>query len=252
MASHLGLIPILIFSLSVLPSLSLSLSNSAPTVFDILPEYGLLCCLLSSSVSNYRLSDDGQFIVILPKTCYIQFNYLVYYEKTITGKLTYGAIINLKGIQVQKFLFWFDTDEIKIDLPPSDSIYFTVGIINKKLDEEERLLSSCVGSGQEWDHSFFFSIVFSTVGMVALSLLLILVKNTYISENALMPGSVASMLSNQEVVEASTLVSDLTSSNSTSLGSAIRSRIWCPINRFRITQFKPGFWTQRKSMEQQR
>ncbi|KAM1655211.1 hypothetical protein ACFX13_007539 [Malus domestica] len=88
--------------------------------------------------------------------------------------------------------------------------------------------------------------------MVALSLLPILVKNTYISENALMPGSVASMLSNQEVVEASRLVSDLTSSNLTSLGSAISSRIWYPINRFRITQFKPGFWTRRKSMEQQR
>ncbi|KAM0998697.1 hypothetical protein FF1_005491 [Malus domestica] len=137
MAPHLGLIPILLFSLSVLPSLSLSLSNSPPTVFDILPEYGLPRGLLPSSVSNYTLSDDGGFVVVLPKTCYIQFDYLVYYEKTITGKLTYGAITDLKGIQVQRFLFWFDVDEIRVDLPPSDSIYFTVGIINKKLDVDQ-------------------------------------------------------------------------------------------------------------------
>ncbi|KAM1422481.1 hypothetical protein ACFX2I_004606 [Malus domestica] len=71
-------------------------------------------------------------------------------------------------------------------------------------------------------HSFFFSIAFSAAGVVALLLLPVLVKNTYISENALMPGSAASTLSNQEVAEASRLVSDLTSSNSKPLVSAIR------------------------------
>ncbi|KAM0999864.1 hypothetical protein ACFX2I_006594 [Malus domestica] len=74
-----------------------------------------------------------RFIVVLPKTCYIQFDYLVYYKKTITGKLTYGAIIDLKEIQVQRFLFWFNADMIRIDLPPSDSIYFTAGIITDSI-----------------------------------------------------------------------------------------------------------------------
>ncbi|KAM2457636.1 hypothetical protein ACFX1W_006516 [Malus domestica] len=71
--------------------------------------------------------------VDLPQTCYIQFDYLVYYEKTITGKLTYGAIIDLKEIQVQRFFFWFNADKIRNDLPPSDSIYFTVGIITDSI-----------------------------------------------------------------------------------------------------------------------
>ncbi|KAM1873309.1 hypothetical protein ACFX13_007162 [Malus domestica] len=62
-----------------------------------------------------------------------QFDYLVYYEKTITGKLTYAAIIDLNEIQVQRFLFWFDVDEIRIDLPLSDSIYFIVGIITDSI-----------------------------------------------------------------------------------------------------------------------
>ncbi|CAN6572275.1 unnamed protein product [Malus baccata var. baccata] len=73
-------------------------------------------------------------------------------------------------------------------------------------------------------HSFFFSVVFSAAGVVALLLLPVIAKNTYISENALMPGSAASMLSNQEVAEASRLVSDLTSSNLKPLGLAIGSQ----------------------------
>ncbi|XP_021813616.1 glycosylphosphatidylinositol anchor attachment 1 protein [Prunus avium] len=73
-------------------------------------------------------------------------------------------------------------------------------------------------------HSLLFSVVFSTAGVLALLLLPVLAKNTYISENALMPGSVAPMLSNQEVAEANRLVKDLTSLNSKPLASAIGSQ----------------------------
>lgn len=55
-----------------------------------------------------------------------------------------GSISNLKGIQVKRFLFWFDVDEIKVDLPPSSSIYFQVGIINKKLSVDQfQTVHSC-------------------------------------------------------------------------------------------------------------
>ncbi|PON32582.1 GPI transamidase component Gaa, partial [Trema orientale] len=47
-------------------------------------------------------------------------------------------------------------------------------------------------------HSFLFSVVCCTAGVVALLLLPILAKSTYISENALMPGSAKPMLSGQE------------------------------------------------------
>ncbi|PRQ35582.1 hypothetical protein RchiOBHm_Chr5g0081571 [Rosa chinensis] len=137
---HPGLIPILLLlllSTAASPSLSLS-SDSSASVFELLPKYGLPSGLLPASVSNYTLSaDDGRFVVVLEKPCYIQFEYLVYYETRITGKLSYGAITELKGIQVQRLFFWFDVDEIRVDLPPSDSIYFTVGIINKKLDVDQ-------------------------------------------------------------------------------------------------------------------
>ncbi|CAI9756988.1 unnamed protein product [Fraxinus pennsylvanica] len=93
--------------------------------------------LLPDSVTSYTLSDDGKFVVNLKKACYIQFDYLVYYEKKITGKLSIGSISNLKGIQVKMFFLWFDVDKIKVDLLPFDSIYFTVGFINKELDVDQ-------------------------------------------------------------------------------------------------------------------
>ncbi|XP_050380874.1 uncharacterized protein LOC126798085 [Argentina anserina] len=73
-------------------------------------------------------------------------------------------------------------------------------------------------------HSFFFSVVFFTAGVLALLLLPVLAKNTYISENSLMPGSVAPMLSNQEIAEANRLIDDLTALNSNPVGSVIGSR----------------------------
>ncbi|KAF7153784.1 hypothetical protein RHSIM_Rhsim01G0185400 [Rhododendron simsii] len=132
---------LLLFSL---PILSLSASD-APTVYELLPKYGLPSGLLPDSVKSYSLSsDDGTFVVELDKPCYIQFDYLVYYDKKITGKLKYGSITDLKGIQVQRLFIWFDVDEIKVDLPPSDSIYFLVGFINKKLDVDQfKTVRSC-------------------------------------------------------------------------------------------------------------
>ncbi|XP_047939170.1 uncharacterized protein LOC125186768 [Salvia hispanica] len=146
------------FKIKLLSLLSLflffSLPNSAsptdppspkPTVYEILPKFSLPSGLLPASVVNYTLSDDGQFEVYLENPCYIQFDYLVYYEEKITGKLSLGSIADLKGIQVQRlYFFWFDVDEIKVDLPPSGSIYFTVGVINKELDVDQFLnVRSC-------------------------------------------------------------------------------------------------------------
>jgi len=147
---------LLVFSLlTLIPSLiSASVNDDQPSVYEILPEFGLPSGLLPDSVKSYSLSDDGSFVVELEKTCYIKFDYLVYYEKKISGNLQYGSITNLKGIQVQRFLFWFDVDEIRVDLPPNDNIYFQVGFINKKLDLDQfKTVHSCrdnVFCGQSW------------------------------------------------------------------------------------------------------
>ncbi|CAJ1938496.1 unnamed protein product [Sphenostylis stenocarpa] len=114
------------------------------SVYEVLPKFGLPSGLLPDTVTDYTLQENGQFTVVLAKPCYIQFEYLVYYDKKITGKLSYGSITNLKGIQVQRLLLWFNVDEIRVDLPPSNSIYFQVGIINKKLNVDQfQTVHSC-------------------------------------------------------------------------------------------------------------
>ncbi|KAK4763081.1 hypothetical protein SAY86_008849 [Trapa natans] len=110
---------------------------SAGNVHDILPQYGLPSGLLPDSVNSYTVDPDGRFVVDLDGPCYIQFDYLVYYDKQVTGKLGYGSITDLKGIQVQRFFLWLSVDEIRVDLPPADCIYFQVGLINKKLDIDQ-------------------------------------------------------------------------------------------------------------------
>ncbi|KAK7247103.1 hypothetical protein RIF29_41980 [Crotalaria pallida] len=126
------------FSLSLTTTTATNNNNTKPTVYDLLPIYGLPSGLLPSTVTDYTLSeDDGRFVVYLPKPCYIQFDYLVYYDKTISGKLGYGSITDLKGIEVQRLFLWLNVDEIRVDLPPSNSIYFQVGLINKKLSVDQ-------------------------------------------------------------------------------------------------------------------
>lgn len=113
-------------------SLSLNLPNT--TVYEILTKFNLPPGLLPSSVKSYSLSDDGTFEVLLDKPCYVEFEYLVYYDEKVTGKLSLGSITDLEGIQVKRFLLWLNVNEIRVDLPSSGSIYFQVGFINKKLD----------------------------------------------------------------------------------------------------------------------
>ncbi|KAE9602392.1 hypothetical protein Lal_00049561 [Lupinus albus] len=59
-------------------------------------------------------------------------------------------------------------------------------------------------------HSSYVSVICLIAAVVALLLLPVLAKNTYISENALMPGSANNMLSTQDASEANKLVNDLT------------------------------------------
>ncbi|XP_055819023.1 uncharacterized protein At5g01610 [Solanum dulcamara] len=129
-----------------------------PRVYDILQEYGLPHGIFPDTVKSYNLDKDGNFEVFLKAPCYVEFEYLVYYAEKISGKLGYGSITELKGIKVKRFLFWFNVKEIRVDLPVSDSVYFQIGLVNKKLDIKQfetihsckkngfLLMSSCGGS----------------------------------------------------------------------------------------------------------
>ncbi|RVX12986.1 hypothetical protein CK203_009857 [Vitis vinifera] len=127
--SHLGLALISIFLIAASATpLSIAPTPPKPSVYDILTQFGLPRGLLPDSVKSYSLSENGEFVVSLEGSCYIQFDYLVYYEASITGTLKYGSITNLKGIEVQRFFLWFDVDEIKVDLPPPIVYIFWWGL----------------------------------------------------------------------------------------------------------------------------
>ncbi|XP_078171084.1 transmembrane protein, putative (Protein of unknown function, DUF538) [Carex rostrata] len=125
-----------------------SLSNGT-TVYDILTQYGLPPGLLPDTVTSFSFSEeDGDFEVNLSGPCYVEFDYLVYYEPKITGVVRYGSVSQLKGIQVRRFLIWLDVDAIKVDLPSSQYIYFDVGWITKKLDADQFMtVHSCRSNG---------------------------------------------------------------------------------------------------------
>ncbi|KAH1132139.1 hypothetical protein GLYMA_05G003600v4 [Glycine max] len=73
-------------------------------------------------------------------------------------------------------------------------------------------------------HSNIVSVVCFIAGVVALLLLPILAKNTYISENALMPGSANNMLSTHHVSDANKFIKDLTDLEFRSGASPIESQ----------------------------
>lgn len=100
-------------------------------------------------MESYNLDEDGNFEVFLKAPCYVEFEYLVYYDEKITGKLGIGSITKLKGIEVKRFFIWFNVNEIRVDLPPpSDSVYFQIGVINKKLDMHQfETIHSCMKNG---------------------------------------------------------------------------------------------------------
>ncbi|KAL5976725.1 hypothetical protein ACLOJK_021058 [Asimina triloba] len=104
---------------------------TADPVHDILPKFGLPAGLVPDSVTGYSLSDDGEFEIQLAQPCYVKFTDLVYYDKKITGQLSYGAITNLSGIQVKKFFLWLSITGMKaVD---SKDIEFQVGFTSETL-----------------------------------------------------------------------------------------------------------------------
>ncbi|KAG9158935.1 hypothetical protein Leryth_013306 [Lithospermum erythrorhizon] len=73
-------------------------------------------------------------------------------------------------------------------------------------------------------YSFLVSVICCTAAVGALLLLPLLAKTTYVSENALMPGSASSMLSSEDVLEASSLVSKIMSLDPSSVGTGVEIR----------------------------
>ncbi|KAF5748823.1 hypothetical protein HS088_TW04G00783 [Tripterygium wilfordii] len=52
---------------------------------------------------------------ILRHHVYVQFDQLVWYDKIIKGRLTYGAVHDVSGIQAKKLFLWLPVTGIEVD-----------------------------------------------------------------------------------------------------------------------------------------
>ncbi|XP_062115069.1 uncharacterized protein LOC133829246 [Humulus lupulus] len=99
--------------------------SSISDVHDLLPKFGLPKGLLPD-FQSYSLSGDDSFEVELRSPCY------VYYDKKIIGKLSYGSVSDVTGIEAKMLLLWVSVTKIHTD-KGSDSIRFYVGSLSEDL-----------------------------------------------------------------------------------------------------------------------
>ncbi|CAH2033481.1 unnamed protein product [Thlaspi arvense] len=125
---------LLSFSYTTLSSLDLDRpSLAADDIHDLLPLYGFPKGLLPDNVKSYTVSDDGAFTVDLISSCYVNFpGQLVFYDKKISGKLSYGSAKDVQGIKAKEFFIWAPITAMDSD-PASGTIVFSVGFVSKTL-----------------------------------------------------------------------------------------------------------------------
>jgi hypothetical protein len=125
-----------------------SLSGAAN---DLLPKYGLPKGLIPDSVTSYSFDEaTGAFEIHLASTCYVHFgSHLVYYERTITGKLSRGAISDLSGVQAKKLFLWVYVTGM-VAHPDQGTIEFQAGFVSESLSasmfDEVRTCGSSAGA----------------------------------------------------------------------------------------------------------
>lgn len=138
------------------------------TLYELLPLYGLPAGVFPSTVAAFSLADNGSLTVDLAGPCYVHFEYLTYFEPRVTGVLRYGSLSDLSGVQVRRFLVWFNVVRIKVDLPPPPRfVYLDIGWITRKLpagdfqslhtcESSKRCrLSSALAAAATWFQDFF-------------------------------------------------------------------------------------------------
>ncbi|XP_059627292.1 uncharacterized protein LOC132270104 [Cornus florida] len=160
-------ISLCLFSLILFSNTHLSLStrpiNSITDVHDLLPQYGLPKGIIPNAVKSYSLSSDGTFTIELHRPCYVQFDELVWYDKKVKGKLTYGSVSDVSGIQAKKLFLWVPVTGMNVD-SKSGMIEFHVGALSEKLPAEQfETIPNCKNKGCQESQPEFAAELFETI-----------------------------------------------------------------------------------------
>lgn len=150
--SLLSLMSLYVFSITLLSTSFLSVSinidtiidldlpfnsiKSAADVHDLLPKYGLPRGLIPDAVKSYSISEDGSFEMEFEHPCYVMFDRLVYFDRRVKGKVSYGCISDVSGIQAKKLFLWVSVTRIQVDSDPN-FIEFYVGALSEKLPAKQ-------------------------------------------------------------------------------------------------------------------
>lgn len=124
-------LPCLFFFLIII-----SLTSATKDIHDLLPDYGFPKGLIPNAVVSYTISSNGDFSIILSHPCYVEFDQLVYYDKLVKGKLSYGSVTDVSGIQAKKFFLWVNVNGMSLD-SSSNMIEFHVGGLSQKLPADQ-------------------------------------------------------------------------------------------------------------------
>ncbi|CAD6206251.1 unnamed protein product [Miscanthus lutarioriparius] len=125
---------LLFFFAAAAAAVTASVASLNGAASDLLPKYGLPKGLIPDSVASYSFDEaTGAFEIHLASTCYVHFgSHLVYYERTITGKLSEGAISDLSGVQAKKLFLWVYVTGM-VAHPDQGTIEFQAGFISESL-----------------------------------------------------------------------------------------------------------------------
>ncbi|KAL3850397.1 hypothetical protein ACJIZ3_012279 [Penstemon smallii] len=134
-------------------------SFSATDIHDLLPQYNLPKGILPTNIKSYSLSDtDGSFTVELSAhPCYVKFDgQTVYFDRIIKGKLSYGKVSGVSGIQANKFFIWVSVSGIDVN-ENNGMIDFHVGALSQELPAKDfETIKTCKSKGLEEDSTFSF------------------------------------------------------------------------------------------------
>ncbi|CAD6214095.1 unnamed protein product [Miscanthus lutarioriparius] len=125
---------LLCFAAAATAAVTASVASLNGAANDLLPKYDLPKGLIPDSVASYSFDEaTGAFEIHLASTCYVHFgSHLVYYERTITGKLSRGAISDLSGVQAKKLFLWVYVTGM-VAHPDQGTIEFQAGFISESL-----------------------------------------------------------------------------------------------------------------------